>query len=300
MQAYKSRALRRRENIDGYLFLAPAIVFFLVFMIFPFGYSFYLSLFEKTGVKMTDLTFVGFEQYRLALASPEFFASLKNTLVYTVSVVVFQVAIGLLCAVILNRSLRGRDFIRGLIFMPVILSTIVCGIVWCWMYSPDEAGLINRALGCFGVKPIAWLRDPAWAMFAVIFMSIWKWIGYFMVIYLAAIQDISPDYYEAADLEGASEWQKFEHITFPLLKNTSWLLVITSIINSFQIFDQIFTMTKGGPINATNVLVYFIYKQAFVFFNLPFASAIAWLMFIAIFVLTLAQLYIQHRTDSDA
>lgn len=292
-----SRALRRRDNIDAYLFLAPALMFFALFLVLPFCYSFFLSLFEKTGAKITDLSFAGIKQYSLALQTPEFFSSLKNTLVYTISVVFFQLFIGLFCAVILNRQIIGRNFLRAMVFIPVVLSTIVCGIVWCWMYSPDESGLINRALGVFGISPIAWLRDPQWSMFSVIFMSIWKWIGYFMVIYLAAMQDISPDYYEAANLEGASSWKKFTCITFPLLSSTTWLLTITSIINSFQIFDQIFTMTKGGPIDSTNVLVYFIYKQAFVFFNLPFASAIAWLMFIAIFILTLLQLFVQNRSD---
>lgn len=299
MQHVRSKALQRRENIDGYLFLAPAILFFLLFMIFPFAYSFYLSLHEKTGMKILDLDFVGLKQYATALASPEFGSALKNTLVYTFFVVIFQMLFGLICAVILNRAIKGRTLIRGLIFAPVVLSTIVCGVVWTWMYSPDEAGLINRFLMQFGVKPIAWLRDPNWAMFAVILMSVWKWIGYFMVIYLAAMQDIPTDYYEAADLEGAGTWRKFKSITFPLISNTSWLLFITSIINSFQIFDQIFVMTKGGPLDSTTVLVYYIYNKAFVQFNLPYASAVAWLMFVVIFALTLFQLFIQNKTDTQ-
>ena len=298
VRKHASSALQRRENIDGYLFLSPAIIFFLVFILFPFGYSFYLSLFEKTGKRITDLTFAGLMQYRQAINTPEFLGALRNTLVYTLSVVFFQLSIGLLCAAILNRRLLARDLTRGLIFTPVVLSTIVCGIVWCWLYNPDTTGLINRFLARFGIRPIAWLRDPKWAMFSVVFMSVWKWIGYFMVIYLAAMQDISPNYYEAADIEGANGWNKFWRITFPLLSETTWLLIITSIINSFQIFDQIYTMTSGGPVGATNVLVYYIYQQAFVYFNLPFASAIAWLMFVVIFILTLFQLFIQNRSEA--
>lgn len=294
----KRLTIRQRETLDGYLFVAPAILFFAVFMVYPFLYSFYLSLHRKTGAKLTDVTFAGLEQYGKALADPQFFSSLKNTAVYTLSVVFFQIAIGLLAAVLLNRAIMGKTMIRALVFTPVVLSTIVCGIIWTWLYSPDSAGLINRALAVLGIQPVAWLRDPKWAMFAIVVMSIWKWIGYHMVIYLAALQGISTDYFEAAALEGANGLQKFAYITFPLLSPTTWLLLITSIINSFQIFDQIFVMTKGGPIGATNVIVYFIYNTAFVSFDLPYASAIAWLLFGVIFLLTMVQMRIQNRQET--
>lgn len=289
--------IRKRETIDGYLFILPAMAFFSIFMLYPFGYSFWLSLHEKTGIKLTDIEFTGITQYIRAILDPAFSNSLVNTIVYTASVVFFQVAIGLVLAVLLNRPIIGQTLFRSAIFTPVVLSTIVCGIIWTWLYSPDISGLINRFLSVFGIQPIAWLRDPNWAMFAVIFMSIWKWIGYFMVIYIAALQDIPVDYYEAANLEGAGSIQQFRYISFPLLANTTWLLVITAIINSFQIFDQIFTMTKGGPLNATDVLVYFIYRQGFVSFDLPYASAIAWLMFGVIFLLTLFQVKLQSRHE---
>ena len=289
--------LRQKENLDGYLFLTPAILFFAVFMVYPFFYSFYLSLQEKTGMKLTDLSFAGLTQYQKVLADPEFISSLINTGIYTFSVVFFQVAIGLLTAVVLNRALIGKTLTRSFFFIPVIISTIVCGVIWTWMYDPAASGLMNRAISIFGIEPIAWLKDPKWAMTSVIVMSIWKWIGYHMVIYLAGLQGISNDYYETASLEGANVLQKFIHITFPLLSNTTWLLVITSIINSFQIFDQIYTMTNGGPMGATNVIVYFIYKAGFISFDLPYASAAAWLLFVVIFILTLAQLKVQSKNE---
>jgi multiple sugar transport system permease protein len=206
-------------------------------------------------------------------------------------------AIGLIVAVLLNHHIIGKNLIRAMFFIPVILSTIVCGKVWSKMYSPEDTGLINRLLGLFSVGPVPWLRDPRYALLAVIIMSIWKWIGYHMVIYLAALQGISTDYYEAASIEGANGLQKFWRITFPLLANTSWLLVITSIINSFQVFDQIFVMTSGGPVGATTVVVYLIYKAAFVSFDLPYGSTISWLMFGVIFILTLIQMQIQNRSN---
>jgi multiple sugar transport system permease protein len=293
----KALSLHQRENIDGYVFILPAVLYFGMFMVYPFFFSFYLSLHQKTGAKLTDISFAALAQYQKALGDPEFWSSLSHTAVYTFSVVFFQISAGLFTAILLNRQITGKNIIRFLIFTPVVLSTIVCGIVWVWLYSPDEAGLINRGLGYIHIKPAAWLRDPKLAMFAVILMSIWKWIGYHMVIYLAALQGISSDYYEAASIEGANGFQKFRRITFPLLSNTSRLLIITSIINSFQVFDQIYVMTKGGPVGATNVLVYMIYRSAFVSFDLPYGSAVAWLMFGIIFALTLIQMRIQNLAD---
>jgi multiple sugar transport system permease protein len=295
VKSLRHHKIQSRENRDGYLFILPSLLFFLIFIIFPFFFGFYLSLNEKTGARLLDISFAGFSQFKRALSEPQFFNSLKNTLIYTFSVVFFQLIIGLFSAVILNRKIKGKDIIRVLVFIPVVIPTIVAGTVWTWMYSPDMSGLINRAVGLFGIRPIAWLRDPHWAMFSIILMSVWKWIGYFMVIYLAALQDIPDDYYEASQLDGANSFQQFNFITLPLLKNVTWLLIITSIINSFQVFDQIYVMTKGGPIGTTSVLVYYIYDHAFTFFNLTYASAVAWLMFSLIFLITLAQFIIQQK-----
>jgi len=290
---------KQRENLAGYSFIMPAVIVFLLFILYPFLYSFYLSMQESTGIKLTDIKFGGLIQYKRAFADLEFYKSLLNTVVYTFPTVFFQMAIGLFLAVLLNRHIKGRMVYRTAIFTPVVMSTIVCGIIWCWLYSPDESGLINRSLSIFGIKPIAWLRDPRWAMLSIIIMSIWKWIGYHMTIYIAAIQGISHDYYEAASIEGANSWQQFKYITFPLLSGATWLLLITSIINTFQIFDQIFVMTKGGPLGATTVIVYFIYKKAFVEFNLPYASAVAWLLFAVIFILTLIQMRVKAVADNE-
>jgi multiple sugar transport system permease protein len=293
----KPLSIKQRENIDGYIFVFPALIYFAVFVVYPFFFSFYLSLNERTGIKLTDISFVGLKQYVRALHDPEFYSSLSHTMVYTFSVVFFQMAIGLIMAVLLNRSIIGKSLIRAMFFIPVVLSTTVCGKVWSRMYSPEASGLFNRLIGLVGIGPIPWLRDPQFALLAIIIMSIWKWIGYHMVIYLAALQGISNDYYEAASIEGANGLQKFIKITFPLLANTSWLLVITSIINSFQVFDQIFVMTSGGPVGATTVVVYMIYKAAFVSFDLPYGSTVAWLLFGVIFILTLIQMQIQNRSN---
>jgi len=281
--------LRKRENMSGFLFIFPAILFFSVFVLFPFAYSLYLSLHRWNGGKMTDISFVGFEQYAKALQSPEFWSSLGHTTYYTFAALVLHLAFGLTFAVLLNRNIRGRTFLRAAYFTPVVMSTIVVGVIWRWIYSP-ETGLFNYFLGWFGIEPIAWLGDPDWAMPAIIFMSLWKWVGFHMVIYLAALQGIPKDLYESASIDGATGWQRFKSITLPMLSSTTFFLTVTSIINSFQIFDQIYVMTGGGPLDATNVVVYYIYKSAFLYYDMPYASAIAWLLFLVIFLVTMAQM----------
>lgn len=290
---------KQRENIDGFIFILPALAFFLIFRLYPFIYSFYLSLHVRTGVGLRDIEFAWFDQYRIAFQDPQFFSALRNTIVYTAIVVFFHLVLGLLLAVLLNRAIIAKSAIRAMFFTPVVLSTIICGIIWNWMYSPDAAGMINRVIGLVGIPPIAWLRDPNWAMISIAFMGIWKWVGFHMVIYLAALQGIPNDYYEAASLEGAGGLQKFTYITFPLLAPATWLLLITSIINTFQVFDQIFVMTGGGPIGSTTVLVFLIYQIGFVRFDLPYASAVAWMMFIVIFIFTLIQMIIQTRSQNQ-
>jgi multiple sugar transport system permease protein len=288
-------SLRRKDTISGYLFILPSIFFFSIFILFPFLYSFYLSLHKWNGGVMTDITFVGLEQYSKALHNPEFWDSLRNTAYYTFGSLILHLMFGLLFAVLLNRKFVGRTFLRAAYFTPVVMSTIVVGVIWRWIYSP-ETGLLNYFLGFLGLQPIAWLGDPDWAMPAIILMSLWKWVGFHMVIYLAALQGISQDLYESASIDGASTWQKFRSITIPMLKPTTWFLAITSIINSFQIFDQIYVMTGGGPLDATSVVVYYIYKSAFLAYDMPYASAIAWLLFLVIFAITMLQLKFA-RTD---
>jgi multiple sugar transport system permease protein len=282
-------SLRRRDNISGYLFILPSIVFFSLFVLFPFLYSFYLSLHRWNGGKMSDVSFAGLEQYGKALHSPEFWSSLSNTAYYTFGSLILHLIFGLTFAVFLNQKFAGRTFLRAAYFAPVVMSTIVVGVIWRWIYSP-ETGLLNYFLSFVGIPPIAWLGNPNWAMPSIILMSLWKWVGFHMVIYLAALQGIPKDLYESASIDGASNKQKFLYITFPMLSSTTWFLAITSVINSFQIFDQIYVMTGGGPLDATNVVVYYIYKSAFLYYDMPYASAIAWLLFLVIFAVTMLQM----------
>lgn len=287
--------IRQRDNIWGYAFILPCVIIFLIFTIYPFCYSAFLSMQEKVGTNITDLQFAGAKQFIKAFQSKEMWNSFKVTALYTFPTVFFHLAIGLSLAVLVNKSIHLKGLVRAMYFVPVILSTVVISMVWKFMLSP-KVGLFNLFLSNFGIDPdIAWLKSPKLAMTAVIIVGVWKWIGYFMVLYLAALQDIPVSLYEAAEIDGANGRQKFFKITFPLLGNTTQFLMIISVINTFQVFDQIFMMTGGGPIKRTDVIVYYIYRQAFQIYDMPYASAVSWLLFVVIFVLTALQMRISKE-----
>lgn len=239
---------------------------------------------------MTELVFVGLKQFKEALTNAEVLNSFKVTAIYTFPIVLLHLSIGLGLALLVNKSIYLRPMVRAMYFVPVILSTVVVSMVWKFMLSPN-VGLFNQFLALFGISPnIAWLKDPKLVMLAIIIVGVWKWIGYFMVLYLAALQDIPQDLYDAAKIDGANGMNRFLHITIPMLKNTTQFLLVISIINTFQVFDQIYMLTGGGPIKKTDVIVYYIYRQAFKNSDMPYASAVSWLLFIVIFILTIIQM----------
>ena len=291
----KGLTISQRENLWGFAFITPCVLIFAVFTIYPFFYSAYLSFQEKVGVSMTDFAFAGLKQFQRAFQNKEMWNSFRVTAIYTFPTVVLHLIIGLGLAMLVNKSIYFRPLVRAMYFVPVILSTVVVSMVWKYMLSP-KVGLFNQFLSQFGISSdIAWLKSPKLAMLAIIIVGVWKWIGYFMVLYLAALQDIPVELYEAAEIDGAGRTQKFFKITVPLLVNTTQFLLIISIINTFQVFDQIYMLTAGGPIKKTDVIVYYIYRQAFKNYDMPYASAVSWLLFVVIFVLTAIQMRISKN-----
>ena len=289
----------RRNGLDALLFLSPTLSVFSVFVLFPVLFSFYLS-FHKWNMFSSERSFVGLENYLRILHNDEFWLVLKNTVVYTLGTVPLNMALALAVAYALNRRIIGKKFLRTAFFTPVVTSSVAAAVIWRWTYEPNF-GLLNYCLSWFGIPPVNWLNDPTAAMFALIVMGVWKTFGVNMVLFAAGLQGIPDHYYEAAEIDGAGRWRKFWNITLPLLSPTTFFILVMSVIGSFQVFDIVYILTSGGPLGTTKVLVFYLYENAFKFFEMGYASAVAYLLFALIFILTLAQIrYMKNRVHYAA
>lgn len=270
------------ERIAGWVFILPALLGTLIFIVIPVICSFGLS-FTKWDL-LNPIRFVGLDNYKEIFSETLFFKIFWNTVVFAISTSVLGVIIPLILACILNSKIRGSEFYKTAYFLPFITPMIVIGVVWEWIFDPN-IGLLNHILHLH----INWLYDTHFAMPALIIVSVWKLIGYNMVIFLSSLSGISQSMFEAAKIDGATPFQTFKNVTIPLLSPSIFFVVIITAISSFQVFDLIYLMTQGGPLDSTNVLVYAIYKNAFEYFNVGKASAIAYVLFFIILVLTLVQ-----------
>ncbi|HEX5418159.1 MAG TPA: sugar ABC transporter permease [Chloroflexota bacterium] len=281
------RSWRRGEELTGYLFILPSALLIAAFLAFPVIYSLWLSLVSWDGMS-AHIRFVGLGNYDLLIHSSEFWNSLKVTGYYTFVTVPLRMAVALALAIFLNQKIRGLGIYRTLYFTPVVTSGIAVSIIWVWIYDPTW-GIANWVLSLVGIPPLQWLSSPNEAMPGLILMSIWKSVGFDMVIYLAGLQGIPETYYEAARVDGAGLWSMFRHITWPLLAPTTFFILVTGIIGASQVFDQVFVMTNGGPLRSTEVLVFILYQHAFKFFEMGYASALAWVIFLIVLVFTVLQ-----------
>ena len=276
-----------REALWGYFFLLPNILGFLIFTLGPVLAALFISLTEWDAI--TAPRFVGVANYsRLLLQDETFRKVLVNTVYYTGFSVPCGTVLALALALLLNQKLRGVLVYRTVYFLPVISSMVGVALVWQWLYNA-EYGLINQFLFNLGITGPKWLASTRWAMPAVIIMSVWKGLGYNIVIFLAGLQDVPQFLYEAAELDGANGWQKLRNVTLPMLYPTTFFVIVMSIIGSFQAFDQVYVMTGGGPARATSVIVHYLYQSAFQYFEMGYASAMAYVLFVIIFVVTLVQ-----------
>jgi multiple sugar transport system permease protein len=274
--------------------LLPSLLGMFTFLMLPVISSFVLSFSEWDLIG--DIHWTGFDNYFTALGDPAVLGALRNTLTFIVGYLPAVVIISLGLALLLNRQIKGRVVFRAIYFVPVVTSWVAVSLIWKWLLNP-QFGLINFALGSIGIQGPGWLFDPAWAMTGVILTSIWKDIGFVTVIYLAGLQDIPEPLYEAASLDGATPWQRFWSITWPMLAPTTFFVTTISLISSFQVFDQVWIMTQGGPAGATSVMVELIYKNAFSYYKMGYASAISWILFALIFAVTIVQNLLQKRLD---
>ncbi|MBI5667433.1 MAG: sugar ABC transporter permease [Chloroflexi bacterium] len=286
---------RMRKEWTAYLFISPTLILFSIFTVFAVLFSFYIS-FHKWNILEPDKPFVGLANYVRLIEDERFHRAVINTFLFTVVGVPLTMGAGLSIALLLNNKIRFRGIYRTLYYIPNITPLVVSAIIWKWVYQGDY-GLLNYYLIQLGIirEPLKWLSDPNLAMPAVILMGVWGGAGYQMVIYLAGLQAIPEEYYDAAKVDGANGFQRLRHITLPLLTPTTLFLFITSVIGSFQVFTQIYIMTNGGPLNRTTTIGFYLYEKAFRHFDMGYASAMAYALFAMILVFTIIQLRIMRR-----
>ena len=268
----------------AWLMLAPNVIGFIMFMLIPVIATFVLSFTKYDMLKPAK--FIGINNYVTMFKDPIVWQVPGNTLLYTLLTVPVGMCISLLLAVMLDQKIAFRRFYRAAFFLPSITSMVVVAIVWQWIYNP-EFGLLNYFLSLFGIKGPKWLLDARTSLLSLAIVGIWKSAGYNMIIFLSGLQGISTSYYEAAMLDGAGTWAQFRYITLPLLKPTTFFIFVMSVISSFQVFDQVMLMTQGGPGRSSSVLVHYLYQNAFTYFKLSYACAIAYLLFFIIMALTI-------------
>lgn len=286
------RRAARGEGFAASMFLMPSVVGFFIFTAFPVVAAIGLAFFDYD--LLLGRKFNGLENFRDLAHDDVFHAALLNTLYFTLGSVPLSVVLGLGAALLVNHALRGITVFRTIYLLPYVTVTVAVALVWRWIYLPD-IGLFNTILGWFAIDGPNWLTSSTWAMPALIIMSVWKSFGYNMVIFLAGLQTIPTHLYDAAKVDGATAWQRFLHITLPMLSPTTLFVMVISLIGSFQVFDQALVMTNGGPGTSTTTLVLYIYKAGFQSYKMGYASAIALVLFVIVAVFTAIQFTLQRR-----
>lgn len=279
------------EQKWSFLFIAPAVLLFVIFVLGPLVASFYWSFTEYNGISAPR--WIGLANYKaIFFNDPRFWKSIRNTIFYTVGIIPPGVALSLLLAIAVDQHIRFKNFFRIIYFIPSVTSVIALSVIWKWLFAGEKYGLINYFLITVGLKPVDWLMSPAWTLPAIIIMSIWAGLGYNMILFLAGLQTIPTTVYEAADIDGANIWDKFWHITLPLLKPTMVFVVIMGLITSFQVFERIYIMTEsefgiGGVLDSALTIVAYLYDMGFRKFQMGYASALGYIVFAVVFLITI-------------
>jgi len=288
--------MKKNGRFIGYLFIAPNVIGVIVFMLIPFLFSLVLSFSNWNHLQgLSKINFAGFANFARLSGDEGFKVSLFNNIIYTFIGVPISVILALVLAVFLNDKVFGKAILRASFFLPYITNGVAVSFVWMLLFQPTT-GPINMFLMSMGIKnPPQWLTSTKWALPALIIINVWATVGYNAVIYLANIQSISQDVYEAAEVDGARGFKKFLYITFPLLSPSTFFLLMTGIITSFKVFGIVAALTQGGPVKSTSVLGYYIYTTAFRYYDMGYASAISWVLFGLIFAVTFIQWQLQKR-----
>ncbi|WP_246315806.1 carbohydrate ABC transporter permease [Paenibacillus foliorum] len=294
-QMRRKRVLNKRVTVA--LFIAPALLVYLLYMVYPIIGTLQYSLYDWKGGP--DKTFVGFNNYVKLFADSVFWSSLANNLKVVLASVFLQIPLGLLMALLLFAPIKGMRFFQTVYFMPFLMSTVAIGLLWVFMFDPLN-GSVNRLIGLFGIENIAWLSESKTAMASILLVVVWQYAPFYMILFKAAIVGISEELYEAASIDGAGPWTRFSRITFPMLVPTIVTSSILAIVGSLKAFDIFYIMTGGGPSNSTELLGIYMYKQAFIHFNMGFASAVAFMMFLLAFLVAGIIQYLEYNRKKGA
>lgn len=272
-----------KRKFVPWMFLLLPLILYTIWVIAPTIYTFYLSFTEWDG--LTSPQFIGLENYKYLFDDPTFYKSLINNLKWLIIFLAFPVVVGLFLAMLLSQDIKWARGFKASIYSPMILAPVVIGLIWSWIYQP-QGGLLNNTLTYIGLKSLTrgWLSNPETALYAVIGAAVWRHTGYVMLLFLAGLTSISPTVIEASKIDGASAWQRFRFIILPLLKPTTVIVIVITMIQSLRAFDFVSMMTRGGPFNSTNVLAFYMYSEAFRNYNMGYGAAIAVILFLIMFV----------------
>lgn len=293
----KLSARKKDERSAAYIFTIPAIALLVAFLVVPMVYTVYYSVFKYQVMRPNDITFIGLANYQKLFKDPEFWKALRNTFYFTIIVVPVQCVLALALALLVSKRFRGVSIFRTMYFSPQLTSMVVISVLWTVLYNSNpNTGLINSILVSFGLQPINFLTNAKTAMNAIIFMSAWQGAGYQMMIFLAGLQGIPTEQYEASAVDGANKWQQFWNITIPNLKGTIKYVIMITMIQAMKLFTQPYVMTQGGPKNATKTMVYYIYTQGFQKGNFGYACSVAAVFFVIVVAMSLI---LQKITNAD-
>lgn len=289
---------KTRTKLTPYLFLIVPLIIYLIWVIGPMSYTFYLSLTNWDGVSAPER--IGWLNYQRLFKDPVFYTSLKNNLKWVLSFITIPVVAGLALAMALNRAIPLEKFFKASFYSPLVLSLVVCGLMWSWAYHPAH-GLINSALRLMGLDALAqgWLSDKDLVMWSIIVVGIWRQVGYVMVLYLAGLQSVDPSLVDASKVDGCTGWQTFRHVIFPLLAPVTVIVVVISVIDSLRAFDLVSVMTRGGPFNSSSVLANFMYIEAFNNYKMGYGAAIAVILFLISLVFIFTYLWRILQTELE-
>lgn len=280
------------DSALAYLFLLPTLLIIGAFSLYPVVRAFNLSLHDAMMLNWRTAPFIGLDNYRELFQDPVFWQAIKNTFIFVAGTVPIEIILALGIAMLLNQKLRFRAYYRLAFFIPYVTTVVAISMVWAWIYH-DQWGLLNYILSFFGVSAQQWLLQPAWTMFTIIVMSIWKSLGYTVVIFLAGLQNVDKELYNAAKVDGANDWQVFRNVTWPMLTPTTFFVSITSIIGAFKVFTEIFVLYGGkpGPLRTAVTIVFYVYEKAWSDYRMGLASAAAYVLFFLVLAVTMFQLW---------